>query len=131
MSLKIEHREYGPDSSEDEKELILNRIQLLPDNTIYWQEIPVVSVWHIELVGQKIIELSANLDSFNLLVNLTEAKTPNAECRMQKSIAKTNLISFRLWFIKCISLYWEKFSCQCRSQTRSLKLRPKSHCIHA
>lgn len=81
MSITIEKREYGPDSSEDETKLIKDCIYMLNENTIYWKEVPVMSVWQVEKFGEKIDELIKNLDDFYILIDLTESKPPNAPVR--------------------------------------------------
>ncbi len=80
-NIKIELRAYGPELSPEERQVLLNRVYLLDPNLVMWRELPVLSVFHIELFGQKVGELTAGLTSFSVIVDLTEAERPNAEIR--------------------------------------------------
>jgi hypothetical protein len=81
MSVVIEEKEYGPDSSEQEITALRSRVYLYRPNVIYWQEIPIMSCWQVELLGHKLTELIQDLDNFSLLVDLTNSKPPNAQVR--------------------------------------------------
>ncbi|MCJ8273217.1 MAG: hypothetical protein MJK04_27925 [Psychrosphaera sp.] len=81
MAHVIEKKEYGPDSSEAEIETIKNCVYLHQSDVIYWKEVPVMSCWQVEQFGEKIDELLQNLDSFSLLIDLTDSKPPNAKIR--------------------------------------------------
>ena len=49
---------------------------------MYWKEVPVMSCWQVEQFGEKIDELlRENISEFCLLIDLTDAKPPNAPIR--------------------------------------------------
>ena len=77
----LEHREYGPDSSPEERALIRDRVSLYRPHVIYWHEVPVMSVWQVQEMGEQFSTLAARLDRYHLLINLTEARPPNARIR--------------------------------------------------
>ena len=82
MSLVLERREYGPDSSPDEQELIQNRVFMYRPAVICWHEVPIMSVWQVEQMGVRFEQLTSSLDRFHLLINLSVAKPPNARVRV-------------------------------------------------
>lgn len=82
MSLELEHRPYGPESSPDEQALISNRVFMYRPDVICWHEVPIMSVWQVGQMGARFEELNSRLDRFDLLINLSVAKPPNARVRV-------------------------------------------------
>jgi len=77
----LEKREYGPDSTAEEREVIRAMIFMHKPDVLYWKEVPVMSIWQVEQFGKRIDELTKNLDHFSILIDLTESKPPNAPIR--------------------------------------------------
>jgi hypothetical protein len=78
---EIEVRPYGPDSTPEEIEAIRARVFLHDERTVGYREMPIQTPFHIDQYDAKIQELTAELDTFDLLIDLTEAKPPSAETR--------------------------------------------------
>jgi hypothetical protein len=78
---EIEVRPYGPDSTPEEVEAIRARVFLLDERTVGYREMPVQTPFHIDLFDEKMRELTADIDAFDLLIDLSEAKPPSAETR--------------------------------------------------
>ena len=81
MPLPIERKEYGPDSSPQDIEVLKSQVYLHSDHVVYWKEAPVMSCWQVEVYSTKVDELIADLDSFSILIDLTDTKPPNARIR--------------------------------------------------
>jgi hypothetical protein len=81
MSVTIEERAYGPDSTPEEAQAIRDRIYPLKDDIIMYREMPVQSPYHLQLFGEKLREVAAGRATIRLLIDLTEAQPPNAETR--------------------------------------------------
>jgi hypothetical protein len=79
--VQIEARAYGPDSSPEEIEAIRRRISLLRDDVILYREMPVQSPFHLDLFQEELVRLAKTLPAIALLIDLTEAKPPNARTR--------------------------------------------------
>ena len=82
MSLELERRPYGPDSSPDDQELISSRVYMYRPDIICWNEVPIMSVWQVGQMGARFEELASRLDRFHLLINMSVAKPPNARVRV-------------------------------------------------
>jgi hypothetical protein len=52
-ALQIEARAYGPDSTPEEIAAIKARVYLYAPDIIMWQEVPVMSVFQVEMFGEK------------------------------------------------------------------------------
>lgn len=81
--MKLKHRPYGPDSTVEEIKAIKDRISLHSSGIILFRELPVQSVFHLDLFEQRINELSRKLHSYCLLIDLTEAEFPDADVRIR------------------------------------------------
>lgn len=77
----IEDREYGPDSDQETIEAIKERVYMYNENIVYWYEVPVASVWQVQIFQQKIAELTQNLESFNIIIDLSSARPPSMKVR--------------------------------------------------
>jgi hypothetical protein len=79
--LQIEARAYGPDSTSEQIEAIRSRICVLRDDIVLYREMPVQSPFHLDLFQEELGRLSKTLPAIALLIDLTEAKPPNARTR--------------------------------------------------
>jgi hypothetical protein len=81
MTHILEKRQYGPDSSPEEREAIRAMVYMHRSDVLYWKEVPVMSVWQVEQFKEKIDELTEELDEFSILIDLTNSKPPDARTR--------------------------------------------------
>jgi hypothetical protein len=81
MSVTIEARAYGPESTPEEVAAIKDRIYFFSEKVIMFREVPVQSVFQLDLFEAKLDELAAPLDAYDLLIDLTEAEPPSAAIR--------------------------------------------------
>jgi hypothetical protein len=81
MAMKLEARPYGPDSTEEEAEAIRARIASLGGDVVLYREMPVQSPFHLDLFAEELARLASAMPSIALLIDLTEAKPPNAATR--------------------------------------------------
>lgn len=77
--IEIEAREYGPEITAEEREALRERIYMFTDDILIWQEVPVQTCNTVAVHGEKVMELTADLENFFLLIDLTEAGRPKAE----------------------------------------------------
>jgi hypothetical protein len=93
--VQIEARAYGPDSSPEEAEAIRSRISLLRDDIILYREMPVQSPFHLDLFEEELVRVSKELPAIALLIDLTEAKPPNAPTRERLREIFCRLVNLR------------------------------------
>jgi hypothetical protein len=79
--VELEARPYGPDSTPEEIAALRERVMRLGDNLLMYQEVPVPSLYQVGLFREWIDALSADMTHYDLVVDLTAAKPPNAEVR--------------------------------------------------
>jgi hypothetical protein len=79
--MQIEARAYGPDSTETEVQAIRARIAPLEGDLVLYREMPVQSSFHLDLFEEELVRLASTMPSIALLIDLTEAKPPNAATR--------------------------------------------------
>ncbi len=77
----IERRAYGPKSTPEEIALIRQRIQPHSAEVVLLREMPVQSLFQVGIFEERLYEITRNMRSFGLLVDLTEADFPSAEVR--------------------------------------------------
>lgn len=77
--IKIEARPYGPNVTEAEREALRERVFMYSADTAYWHEVPVQTTYQIVILGEKLTELTRDLENFYLIIDLTEAGRPSAE----------------------------------------------------
>lgn len=89
--MELEARGYNEDCTEIEKQLILDRVWLEGD-LIFYDEVPVMSPYQIELMWKKIADITDPSCDYYMIVNLTNSKPPNAEQRavLIENIKKVN-----------------------------------------
>lgn len=78
----IEARPYGADSSESERQALRDRVRRLADDIVLYEEVPVQSVFQIELMFEKLAEITADLDRFFYVIDLSGAQRPPADLRL-------------------------------------------------
>ncbi|WNJ17256.1 hypothetical protein [Pontibacter sp. G13] len=79
--VKIEARAYGPDSTEEEKQAIRDRIRIRPDGIVHWDEMPVGGIYHLTLFDEQFSRLLEPGRQYGMIVNLTGVGRPNAAYR--------------------------------------------------
>jgi hypothetical protein len=81
MPVKLEAREYGPSSTPAEVEAIRARVSLYSHDIILYRELPVQSVFHLDLFEERLHELGGGMRYYDLLIDLTEAEFPSGTIR--------------------------------------------------
>ena len=79
--LELEKRAYGPDSTQEEIEMLRSRVNIFDTNVICYQEVFVMSTFQIEVMTQKVNELIVPGEEYYMIINLSKAQRPNAEQR--------------------------------------------------
>jgi hypothetical protein len=77
----IARRAYGPDSTPAEIEAIKKRIFLFRERTLMLRELPVQSLFHLDLFEQRLNQVGGRMPHYDLLIDLTEAEFPSAVIR--------------------------------------------------
>ena len=78
---RVEARAYGPNCSEPERQALRHRVRRIADDVILYEEVPVLSTFQIELMFDQLGEVSAGLDRFFYVIDLSEGGRPSAEQR--------------------------------------------------
>ncbi len=78
----LEARPYGPESTEQEREAIRHRVRAIADDVVLYDEVPVQSVFQIELMFGELREVTAELPRFYYVIDLCNAQRPPAELRL-------------------------------------------------
>jgi hypothetical protein len=81
MALGIEARPYGPESTPEEIAALKERVYVHSPGVIMYREVPVMTLFQLGLFEEKLNELSAALDSYALIIDLTETEAPSAPIR--------------------------------------------------
>lgn len=76
MSVKLEARQYGPESTPEEIEAIRSRMQWLEPGVILWKEVPVMSLFSVEQATDKLTALTTDSKRFRMIVDLTDTASP-------------------------------------------------------
>lgn len=79
--MQIESRPYGPDAAADEIEALRARIWKVEDGLFVYDEVPIQSLFTLDLLFDRLEELAAGLDHFAYVVDLRGVKRPGAEVR--------------------------------------------------
>jgi hypothetical protein len=79
--MTIEARPYGPETSPDERAEIRNRVWRVEDRLFMLVEVPVQTPFTLDVLFDRLEELSAGQDRFAYVVNLAGAKRPDASTR--------------------------------------------------
>lgn len=81
MSIKLERRAYGPSSTPAEIEAIKACISLYSADIILYRELPVQSIFHLDIFEERLNQLSGGMRGYDLLIDLTEAEFPSCAIR--------------------------------------------------
>jgi hypothetical protein len=81
MPVELQSRPYGEDSTPEEIQAIRARIYRYADKLIMYREVPVQSRFQLRHFEERLNEVSADMDYYDLLIDLTAAEPPNAEMR--------------------------------------------------
>ena len=80
-AVTLSPRAYGPESTPEEREAIEDRVSVVDARVLLLREIPVQSPFSVHLMYDRMETLSKDWDRFAYVVDLTEAKRPDAETR--------------------------------------------------
>ncbi|MDH5378555.1 MAG: hypothetical protein OEX00_09550 [Gammaproteobacteria bacterium] len=78
-SVSLEARPYGPESTADEIAALREQVIMITDDIVYWREAPITTVFQIQVFGQKLDELMAQVDHAYLLADLSHTNRPKPE----------------------------------------------------
>lgn len=81
--MEIEDREYGSDSTQKEIDAIQARVYLYKDDIIVFNQLPKVSAFSTDLLFEKVEICAGDLDSFSLIIDISDSSRPNAKHRAQ------------------------------------------------
>jgi hypothetical protein len=79
--MQIEAKAYGPDSTPGEIRAIEERLSLMGPGVVMYREVPVPSVFQVGVFAAKLRRLTAGLDGFAMIMDLTQAKPPGGAVR--------------------------------------------------
>lgn len=77
----IEAREYGPDSTDGEQQLLRSRVKLIADDVVLYEEVPVQSTYQIDVMFERLRELTRDLNKFFYVISLRDAGRPTINTR--------------------------------------------------
>lgn len=80
-TVEIQRRAYGPESTTAEIQAIKARIYLYRGAIVMYRELPIQSLFHLDLFEQRLNELGSRMSHYNLLIDLNEAEFPSAAIR--------------------------------------------------
>ncbi|MCA9715687.1 MAG: hypothetical protein KC468_13500 [Myxococcales bacterium] len=81
MTLQLEPRPYGPDSTPEEREALRARVQLLRDDIVLIRDVPVGTKFSLGVMADEIKRLTAGRPRIKILVDIADAHPPDAEYR--------------------------------------------------
>ncbi len=79
--LVIEKRAYHEDSTPEEIALLMERVFMYEEKIIFYNEIPIVCPFSINLFFQKAEDLSGNFDGCGLIIDVSNTVHPDASTR--------------------------------------------------
>lgn len=79
--MKFEHRSYEADASEEECQAMADRVSMLSEGILLWEEMPVQSVYSVNVMEARAKELTNDLKTYARVVDLSEAARPDAQVR--------------------------------------------------
>jgi hypothetical protein len=79
--VNLEQRAYGPESTREESEAIADRVSSIDERVLLMREVPVQSPFSINLMFDRLESLARGWDRFAYVVDLSEARRPDAETR--------------------------------------------------
>ncbi len=81
MKYTFGKRPYGAESTPEEIQAMRDRICVHGPGILYWRELPVQSLFHLDILEQRLNELSHDLSAYDLIVDLVEASPPGPQIR--------------------------------------------------
>jgi hypothetical protein len=79
--MSIEARPYEADSSSHERDELRSRVSRLEDRLFMFNEVPVQTPFTLDVLFDRLEELTAGLDQFAYVVDLSDVKRPDARVR--------------------------------------------------
>ena len=79
--MEIAERAFGPDSTADEIDAIASRVSIIGDRILLMHEIPVQSSFSVNVMFDRMDELSREWDRFSYIADLNAARRPDPETR--------------------------------------------------
>jgi len=79
--VELEERAYGPESTREETAAIADRVSIVDEGILLLQEIPVQSPFSVNVMFDRFEMFARDWDRFAYVVDLTDAKRPDAETR--------------------------------------------------
>jgi hypothetical protein len=99
--MQIESRPYGADAAADEIEALRARVWKVEDRLFVYDEVPVQSLFTLDLLFDRLEELAAGLDRFAYVVDLRGVKRPGAEVR-ERLKQRVNRLNPRLAHVAAV-----------------------------
>jgi len=81
MSVQIQARPYGPESTAEEIAAIKSRLTRLNAKVVQWEELPVQTAFTVNIMVEVIADVTKDMPEFYLLVDLSNASTPTQPVR--------------------------------------------------
>lgn len=81
MSVSIERRVYGPNSTPEEVAAIKARLTKIGKSSFLWEEMPVQSPFSVQTMLEELRLRSESMSEFNLVVDLRNADPPPQDVR--------------------------------------------------
>lgn len=81
MAVEIEKRPYGEDSTAEEREAIAERVSVYSDGLIAVRQMPVPTLFSLDLMWNRIREISQDMPSFSMMIDLSETSRASGEVR--------------------------------------------------
>jgi hypothetical protein len=79
--IQLEAKAYGPESTPAEIAAIQSRLFMLRPGVVMYREVPVPSPFQIGVFTDKLQQLTAALDGYSMIMDLTQAKPPGKGAR--------------------------------------------------
>ena len=79
--MELTERAYGPESTPQESEAIADRVSVIDDRLVLIRELPVQSAFSVNLMFDRLDALTRDWDRFAYVVDLIEARRPDAATR--------------------------------------------------
>lgn len=77
----IERKSYKEDCGKEIIKAIENRVYVYEPGVIYYKEMPVVSPFSVKIMSNKIKQLASQFENWTMILDLREAKRPDAKAR--------------------------------------------------
>ena len=81
MAYVFENRAYGPESTPEEIQAMQECITIHEPGILLWRELPVQSLFSLDVVEERLQILTRDLDRYDLLIDLVRATPPSPAVR--------------------------------------------------